>query len=109
MEMALDDGNSAAADLEAKFQRLVAAWKKETAHLPSLEARQKHRAYQQIIAMDRPALPLIFRELEARPDYWFFALRQITGERPVPRELRGKLPEMTAIWLKWAKDNGITW
>jgi hypothetical protein len=45
-----------------------------------------HPAYQRIIEMGQPVMPLIFRELEREPDHWFWALQSITGENPVKLE-----------------------
>ena len=35
--------------------------------------------------MGPEVIPLILAELENEPDYWFAALRELTGENPVPR------------------------
>jgi hypothetical protein len=58
-----------------------------------------HPAYQQIIGLGPAGVPLLLRELEREPDHWFWALRAITGEDPVPEEARGRLREMAAAWL----------
>ena len=58
---------------------------------------------------DGPAvLPLLLRELQERPDHWFWALRAITGEDPVATEDRGKLDAMTAAWLRWAEKHAYS-
>ena len=64
-----------------------------------------HPAYQQIIGMGTPALPLIFQELQREPDHWFWALGAITGENPVPEEDAGDLDAMTDAWLSWGSTN----
>jgi hypothetical protein len=56
--------------------------------------------------MSEPAVPLILKELQARPDHWFTALRAITGENPVPDEHRGDLRAMADDWLRWGVDAG---
>ncbi len=63
-------------------------------------------AYQAIIGMGRTALPFIFEELHQRGGHWFWALRAITGENPVPPEHRGNVEAMTQDWLRWARDRG---
>lgn len=68
-----------------------------------------HPAYQRIIGMGPAALPLILREMERRPDHWFWALQAITGTDPVTVGARGNMRGMAAAWVAWGKDNGLTW
>jgi hypothetical protein len=60
-------------------------------------------AYQQIIGLGKTAVPLILRELRNEVDHWFWALRAITREDPVPPEIRGKMRSMAACWLEWGR------
>ena len=92
--------------LRREFRGLSAQWRRETALRSSVIAIATHPAYQQIIGMGEPALPLIFRELRREPDHWFWALHAITGENPVPDDHAGDLEAMTADWLAWAKTHG---
>ena len=85
-----------------RFLQLKAKWEKETAHLSSHTSI--HPSYQQIIGMGPTAIPFILRELKNKPGHWFWALKSITGEDPVPHEHRGKVRQMTDDWLKWAKE-----
>ena len=91
-------------DAQARFERLAAEWKHETAHLSSLSMIAEHRAYQEIMGMGKEAIPLILRDLKDSPAQWFWALRSITGESPVRPEDRGDVYAMTAAWLDWGKD-----
>ena len=68
-----------------------------------------HPAYQRIIGMGQPVVPLILRDLEQEPDHWFWALQSITGENPVLPEQRGNLELMATAWLAWGKANGYRW
>ncbi len=68
-----------------RFYRLAAVWKTETGHLSNLTERCDHAAYRSIVEMGPEVIPLILAELENEPDYWFAALRELTGENPVPR------------------------
>jgi hypothetical protein len=93
-------------DLETRFRQLVKRWRKETEHL-SLTARMvKHPAYQEIIHCGEPVVPLLLAELGRRPDFWFAALREITGENPVPSESAGKLENLASAWLSWGRAKG---
>ena len=75
--------------LSKSFRELAETWRRETSFLSFGQQRALHPAYQRIIGMGPPALPLIFRELERRPSHWFWALRAITGEDPVRPEGAG--------------------
>ena len=66
-------------------------------------------SYQQIVGMGEIAVPLILRELETEPAQWFWALRAITGENPVPPESRGRVREMTQAWIEWGHREGYDW
>jgi hypothetical protein len=90
-----------------KFRRLADQWLEETQLTSSLTEIVLHSAYQQIIGMGNAALPLILRELQERPAHWFWALRAITGENPVPREDAGRMARMTEHWLDWGRQHGF--
>jgi len=90
--------------LEEKFQRLAAEWRDETAHLSSLTKIVMHPKYQNIIGLGPDVLPLLFKELQIEPDYWFLALKAITEADPVSPEDYGDLGKMTEAWLLWANS-----
>src|ERR1700676_502340 len=93
-------------DLETEFKELVNTWKAEKTATSFVSAMAIHPAYQQIIGMGPKALPWILRELERKTDHWFWALKAISRQDPVPPESRGKMREMRDAWLKWGRDNG---
>lgn len=92
--------------LEQRFLDLVEKWKRETEFASSMLEFCMHPTYQRIIGMGPSAVPLILRELSSSPDHWFWALKAMTGEDPVPEEDRGDLAKMTRAWLRWASENG---
>ncbi len=87
-----------------RFQQLAAAWKSEVRFLSDTNEICSHPAYQEIIGMGVSVLPFIFEELEREPDSWFWALKAITGQDPVPEEHRGNVDLMARDWLKWAQE-----
>lgn len=91
---------------QMKFYRLKSQWEAETAFFSSISDMAMHPAYQQIIGMGRVVVPLIFREMKKEPGHWFWALKSITGEDPIPPEHRGKIKAMTEDWLLWGKEQG---
>jgi hypothetical protein len=89
---------------KAKFQKLAAQWREETALFSSSMEICTHPTYQQIIGMGPLALPFIFADLQVSPEHWFWALNAITGEDPITGSDRGDLQKMTDTWLRWAKQ-----
>lgn len=95
--------------VEATFRTLARAWTEETRYLSSLTAITAHPAYRQIIRLGHAVVPLILREMAARPAHWFAALSEITGVDPVRPEDYGDVPAMMKSWLDWAEQNNIDW
>jgi ribosome-associated toxin RatA of RatAB toxin-antitoxin module len=92
--------------IETEFERLAAKWKAERRASSSTQAIAMHPAYQKIIGMGAQAVPFILADLQRGVDHWFWALRSITRENPVPSESRGKMQEMANAWLDWGRKNG---
>jgi hypothetical protein len=93
--------------VQKRFDRLADQWRKETAFDSSLTDMSMHPAYQQIIGMGRAAIPLILRDLSKEPDHWFWALKAITGDDPVPSDHYGNITQMALDWLQWGARNGF--
>lgn len=88
-----------------RFNNLENDWKESTSILSSITEVVMHPSYQQIIGIGPSAIPFIFLSMKREPDHWFWALKAITGEDPVPTEHRGKIKKMTEAWLDWGKKN----
>jgi len=88
------------------FKELTERWREETLVLSSSTDVATHPAYQRIIGLGPQVILLILADLEKEPDHWFWALKAVTGEDPVSPDDRGRLPAMTAAWLKWGRENG---
>jgi len=109
------DTEGAVAVLEApdigvttQFQKLAAQWMEETSSSSILAKRLAHPAYQRIVGMGKPVISILLDELSERPNWWFHALRSITGVDPVLAEDRGNLDRMAAAWIAWGRSNGYT-
>ncbi len=81
-------------------------WHQETASFGSMTKMLENEHYQAIIAMGPEVIPLLFERLQVSPDYYFEALRALTGEDPINPEDAGRLEAMTASWLMWAQEHG---
>jgi hypothetical protein len=66
-----------------RFHALAERWKRETRFLSNVAKKCMHPAYQGIIGLGVPALPLILEELRREPTDWFWALTAISGENPI--------------------------
>ncbi len=88
------------------FAALRSEWRRTRGHSSKIKDLVMNSAYQRIIGMGEPVIPLILEEMEREPDHWSWALVSISGEDPIPASARGRLDETTAAWLKWAHDKG---
>lgn len=102
----IDEYQQTQNQIKSEIENLIALWQNETSHVSSVHQMISHPAYLQIIAKGQKALPYIFHELEKMPDYWFAALRAITGEDPVPENIRGDMKGMRDYWIGWAEAEG---
>lgn len=92
--------------LEGLFRTLADEWKRDTRFLSSTNALAMHPAYQRIIGLGPQVIPYILADLQNEPGHWFWALTALTGENPVPPEDQGRIPAMSAAWLKWGREQG---
>ena len=88
------------------FLSMATRWREETMLCSSISKNMSNRWYLEIIALGKPAVALIIYELENNPDYWFAALREITGQDPVRPEHKGYFELMRRDWLQWAEREG---
>jgi hypothetical protein len=95
--------------LEERFGRLADTWHRASAHHSSGAIRYNHPAYQAIIALGRPVVPLLLRDLERTRRHWFVALKAVTGADPVSPADAGRVARMTEAWLRWGRENGYQW
>ncbi len=85
-----------------RFNQLVREWRHDTASSSVLTQKVSHHAYQEIISIGEPAIPLILEEMERVPGHWFWALDKLThGINPA---LGSKtLTEAATAWIEWGK------
>lgn len=90
-----------------RFGRLSRQWLEETQWLSSTTEIAMHPAYQAIIGIGPEGLPMILKELRDNSGYWYWALKAISNEDPVPPIDRGAINKMKSAWLRWAEQKGI--
>lgn len=91
-----------------QFRRLAVNWTNAVGHQSSSSVRYGHPAYQAIIALGWPAVPLLLRELETSPKHWFAALSAITGINPVAPDDRGHVDKMSDAWIRWGRAGFVS-
>ncbi|MCT7965838.1 hypothetical protein NG799_05765 [Laspinema sp. D1] len=96
-------------EVEKTFLELAEQWRRETRGISSTNKASMHPLYQQIIGMGKAVIPLLLRELERNSGQWFWAIKAISREDPVPPEKRGQTQEMIRYWLEWGKQKGYRW
>ncbi|MBI1831020.1 MAG: hypothetical protein HYR84_06170 [Planctomycetes bacterium] len=96
-----------AATIEDRFRRLAAEWKDQARYLSNSARMAMLPAYQRIIGMGMPVVPLILEELRRELHHWFWALEAITDQNPVPPESLGKIQEMADAWIDWGIQQGL--
>ena len=92
--------------LVRRFEDLAARWREDTQFHSSPKILFEHPAYQEIIGFGPAVLPLLFKDLEETGSFWFWALKAITNENPVPHADRGDIPRVTEHWLNWGRERG---
>jgi hypothetical protein len=89
-----------------KFQRLTQEWRADTGQL-SLEWQiAAHPSYQMIIGMGPMVLPFILEDLRHHGGQWYWALRAITEQSPVPSDAAGNIQRMKDAWVHWGAEQG---
>lgn len=83
------------------FKKLTAEWRAETAFLSDPTQVILHPAYQRIIGLGHPAVPLVVNELVSSGGDWFWALRFMTGAEPVQPTSWGNFDAMRDAWVAW--------
>lgn len=92
-------------EIKDKFEHLKTIWQSETTTLAFIKPIVSHPAYQEIIGMDRPVLPLLLDEMSTRPNLWFIALSQISGIDVTSPD--DSFKEATDKWINWGKENNL--
>ena len=97
---------SDAVSVDQAFRLLAEKWKRETAIVSSVTKKVRHPAYRSIVALGMSVVPLLIAELAARPDHWFSALEEITGENPVDPEDGKQMAQAVKAWVNWGASKG---
>lgn len=92
--------------IRARFERHADAWHDETDGMSAGSRITSSAHYLAIIALGKPAIPLILRDLESRGGFWYPALQALSGEWPVDESDNGKPRRMKEAWIAWGRQHG---
>jgi hypothetical protein len=98
--------------VEQRFRRLEAQWSAETRILSDPGEIMGHPAMRAIIALGDEVVPIILRDLQAKPSLIAWALPEITGENLAPPKIEGGFRKWdvvaeTKAWLQWGRSKGL--
>lgn len=96
-------------ELRTTFVRLAEAWRQQSGYLGFIRKKIAIPEYHRIIGLGRPVVPLLLRELEREPEFWFWALEAITGENPVSESVSasGDIQANADAWVEWGYRHGV--
>lgn len=86
-------------DIRDEFNAYRDEWKAQSEFLSSVTEMILLPAYQRIIGLGRPAIPLIIDELRAGVDHWFWALSAIAGADHAAGA--ATMSEAARRWIEW--------
>lgn len=93
--------------VDRTFGHLRRQWRAATRFTSSGTELVGHPSYRAVVALGERVVPLLLAEMRDRPDHWHAALREITGEDPVPPADRGRLRATAAAWVRWGTERGL--
>ncbi|NVJ00775.1 hypothetical protein HV824_22010 [Myxococcus sp. AM009] len=91
-------------NVAARFDRLAKEWGAHCAEHREASnpyAFLNHPAFEALVALGRPAVPLIFERYREGSLFWGAALRRITGISTFGDGVVGKLDATRRDWLSW--------
>jgi len=88
-------------EVAAIFRHCADMWAAQTMNRSNPAQIVMHPAYQRIISLGLQVIPLILKEMMDEGGEWFWALRMISDENPVPTEHEGRVALMKQDWLQW--------
>jgi hypothetical protein len=92
------------AALAERFGGLVEQWEQETMFTSSAHEIVLSKAYQRIIALGPPVIPLVLEKLKTEPHGWMWALQALAQDDVA--EGAGSVEEAAELWLDWGRARG---
>ena len=93
--------------ISKKFELIACTLEFELAPISSVHAMEEHWAYEELVSMGWPVVPLLIDMIVESPSvYWLTALYRITGHNPIEKGNEGVIYEMARNWLTWWHTKG---
>ncbi len=96
--------------LKGTIQTLVARWRNDSKFVSSMSELTSHPAHFAIVYLGRiqplTVVPILLREASEHGDWWFDALRLITGENPVSVDDSGNWDAILQAWIEYLQQQG---
>jgi hypothetical protein len=97
-------------ELESIFLGLAKNWQSETGAYSLTYRRFANPTYHALLVFAEnnktEVIPLVLRELKERPDWWFEALKYLTGKDPTKKG--NNFNEAAKAWLEWGRAEKLT-
>jgi hypothetical protein len=94
------------AKIETIFNGLAKRWRDETSGYSLTNQKYAHPAYQSILALGPEVVPLILRELQARPGRWLQALKALNNGFD-PSKPGDSFDDAVKAWLEWGRKKEL--
>ncbi len=106
IEQSADTVQYISAEKKLQFKQLADKWTKEASGQSSM-SQALTPTYLKILTLGKEITPLILKELDNKPNFWFLALRTLNDVNPVPKEHMGNVLKMREDWLFWGKKKQL--
>jgi hypothetical protein len=93
--------------VSSEFKKHERRWLSQTRHISSPFDKYLHPSYARIIGLGWAVVPHLLNSLKRQPNDWFYALRAVTGENPVPNSASGDVRRMANLWIAWGEARGL--
>lgn len=88
------------------FEEYKELWLQDTSLHSSLTEKCEHHAYKKIINMGEDIIPFILYDLMKNNNYWFKALKEISHEDIISKDIQGNFQLIKNEWISWGRKKG---
>lgn len=92
---------------QVEFDVLYFKWYNDIGGYSTVYHMVNNKYFKEIVALGDDAIPLILNCLRKRSSFIFYALEEITNEKPVKREHIGHVNLQIKDWLEWGVNKGF--
>lgn len=93
------------ANAEAKFDGLATAWRRHNRGRSVTD--YYHFAHLQIVGMGHIAIPFLLERVRNGENFWYMALKAITGQSADTADMRGDASAIRTAWVEWGMKHDL--